>query len=531
LKKPERIDLTSEELDALLDRVKRALREDDYELIKAMAETIAYLSQLSDEKAASIKRLLRMLFGDKTETAENLTKSGSGRDRPPKSKAESDDRDPPRGHGRNGADDYSGADKVQVPHESLKSGDLCPACRKGKVYVMSCPRAVVRVTGSAPLTATVYVLEKLRCNLCGEIFTAAAPEGMGDRKYDAASGAMIALLKYGSGLPFNRLANLQGALEIPLPASTQWQIVSEEAEILRPVYDELIRQGAQGDILHNDDTVMKILSMANAENSEKESSEKESARTGIFTTGIVSIAEGHRIALFYTGRRHAGENIADLLAKRESNLPRPVQMCDALSRNLPREFKVILTNCLVHGRRNFVDVYSNFPGRCGHVIEQLREVYHNDKIARENGMSPQKRLEYHQAHSGPIMDELHQWLNDQIGGKKVEPNSGLGKAVAYMLNHWDALTGFLRHAGAPLDNNICERALKMTILHRKNALFYKTQRGAWVGDLFMSMIHTCSLCQVNPFKYLKTLLENASELAARPQSLMPWNYTEFSDLK
>jgi transposase len=390
---------------------------------------------------------------------------------------------------------------------------------------MNTPCAVVRVTGSAPLSATVYELEKLRCNLCGEIFTAAAPEQMGEEKYDAASGAMIALLKYGSGLPFNRLASLQGALGIPLPASTQWEIVSDAADLVRPVYDELIRQGAQGEIIHNDDTVMKILSLA------KDIGEDKSVRKGMFTTGIVSIAQEHKIALFYTGHRHAGENIADLLGKRQADLPPPLQMCDALSRNLPKELEVILLNCLTHGRRNFVDVYANFPERCGYVIEQLGKVYHNDKVARETGMSPQDRLEYHQANSGPVMDKLHQWLNDQVDKKQVEPNSGLGKAIAYMLKHWEALTGFLRHPGAPLDNNICERALKKSILHRKNALFYKTERGACVGDLFMSIIHTCSLNQVNPFEYLKALLDNATELAVRPQSFMPWNYADSKDLK
>ncbi len=75
----------------------------------------------------------------------------------------------------------------------------------------------------------------------------------------------------------------------------------------------------------------------------------------------------------------------------------------------------------------------------------------------------------------------------------MEPNSGLGKAISYMLRQWPALTLFLREPGAPLDNNLCERALKKAILHRKNSLFYKTLNGAEVGDLYMSLIHTCEL--------------------------------------
>ncbi len=511
---PKRIDLKPEQIDALLERVKTgSLQDGDYEIIKAMSETIEFLSHLSEEKAASIKRLLRMLFGAKTETAKNVMdpphKPNTGKNKP-----EPDQK--PKGHGRNGASEYTGATKIKIDHESLQSGDNCPGCLRGKVYTVKIPKVVVRVTGSAPLTATVHELERLRCNLCGEVFTAKAPEGLGGEKYDAASGAMIALLKYGSGLPFNRLAQLQQALGIPLPASTQWGITQDVAQGLVPVYDELIRQAAQGDVVHNDDTTMKILALAAAN--------EKSSRRGMFTTGIVSRIGVTKVALFFTGRKHAGENMDELLSHRESALGPPIQMCDALSRNEPKAFKVILTNCMVHARRNFVDVFPNFPDQCGYVIELLGEVYKNDRLTKEQNMSADQRLQYHQAHSGPLMEELYDWLNEQIDEKKVEPNSGLGKAIAYMLRHWKELTGFLKIPGAGLDNNLCEQALKRAILHRKNSLFYKTQNGAFVGDLFMSLIHTCSLCNVNPFEYLKALQENVSELSASPETWMPWNY-------
>jgi len=122
------------------------------------------------------------------------------------------------------------------------------------------------------------------------------------------------------------------------------------------------------------------------------------------------------------------------------------------------------------------------------------------------------------------MEKLHVWLTAQLQEKKTEPNSGLGQAISYLLNHWQELTLFLRQPAAPLDNNICERALKKVILHRKNALFYKNQNGAQVGDLFMSLIHTCELSHANPFDYLTQLQRHASELAESPHDWMPWNY-------
>ncbi len=250
---------------------------------------------------------------------------------------------------------------------------------------------------------------------------------------------------------------------------------------------------------------------------------------GMFTTGIVSVRGDRKIALFLSGRRHAGENLKDVLLRRARELPPPIQMCDALSRNLPGELQTILGNCLAHGRRQFVDVADWFPEECGHVLESLAAVYHNDTLAREQNLSPHERLEFHQRESGPVMEELHIWLARQFQHRAVEPNSSLGGAISYLLKHWEKLTLFLRVAGAPLDNNIVEQALKKAILHRKNALFYKTCHGAHVGDIFMSLIYTCELCGANPFDYLTELKRHARDLRAAPENWMPWNYRQTLD--
>jgi hypothetical protein len=505
VKTPERIELDLKEVEALLERAKAVLPPEDYAIIKAMADTIDLLSRSVNQKAASIRRLLRMLFGAATE---KLEKTSRGKDPQPSAQK------PPKGHGRKPAADYTGAEKVAVAHDTLKHGDHCPACLKGKVYALKAPKKVVRITGNAPLSATVYEMERLRCNLCGDIFTADTPAGVGGEKYDARARAVIAVLKYGAGMPFNRLENLQHQLGIPLPASTQFEIVELVADTAQPVFDALVRKAAQGDVVHNDDTTMKILELMK---------ENNPPRKGIFTTGILSTTEEQRIALFLTGRSHAGENLEDLLKQRTDRSP-PIQMCDALARNLPKNFKTLLANCLSHGRRRFVDVMESFPGECRHVLETLAAVYKNDQIAKERNMNADQRLCFHQDHSGPLMTELHNWFHDHLD-QDVEPNSGLGQAIGYMLKHWEALTLFLRQPGAPLDNNICERALKKAILHRKNALFYKTLNGARVGDLFMSLIHTCSLAGVNPIDYVTALQEHAAEIALNPEKWLPWNYT------
>jgi len=517
------VELSMDEWEAILQRAQaEPLNEAECEWLKALGESYIYLLKLLEDKAITIDRLRKLLFGSPTEKTREVI--------PPEARtptvAEAPPATPPPGHGRNGADDYCGAEKIQVPHGSLHSGDPCPDCKKGKVYEWASPGVLVRIVGQAPVQAKVYELQKLRCNLCGKVFTAAPPEGVGDEKYDATAASMIALLKYGSGLPFNRLEGLQGTLGIPLPASTQWDIVHATAGTVKPAYDELIRQAAQGEVLHNDDTTIKILEFMGKRAQRQALAEDSSERRGMFTSGIVSTREGRRIALFFSGRKHAGENLTDVLAHRAATLAPPIQMCDALSRNLPAVFKTLLANCLAHGRRQFVDVAERFPEECRHVLESLGDVYKNDAAARERNLSPEARLAFHQAESGPIMEKLQAWCTRQLEDRLVEPNSALGGAIAYLLRHWEKLTLFLRQPGAPLDNNICERALKKAILHRKNALFYKTCNGAHVGDIFMSLIHTCQFCGADPFDYLTVLQRHAEDLAARPGNWMPWNYRD-----
>ncbi len=511
MKRP-RIEVNLSELDQLLDQAQQApLSEPDCRKIKLTLHTL--VEMLVAKRTTEKTRAVVDPTASEAESAE------------PAAAAEKK----ANGHGRTPASAYAGARKVIVPHPELKHGDGCPECPKGKVYVQKEPRPLVRIVGQAPLAATVYELEQLRCNACGQQFTAPEPEGVGPEKYDETASTMVAQLKYGSGAPFHRIENLEERLGVPLPAATQWEIVEEAAALLEPARDELIRQAAQGELFHNDDTGVRILTMERPEGDQ---------RTGVFTSAVVSVvreapgpegAPERRTALYFSGRKHAGENLADVLKQRAAELGPAIQMCDALSRNTPKlsgGAELLLANCLAHGRRQFVEVAGSFPEQCRHVLETLGQVYGNDALAKQQGLSPEERLRFHQERSGPVMEGLQAWLMEQLSQHKVEPNSGLGKAMNYLLRHWRPLTLFLRQAGAPLDNNICERALKKAVLHRKNALFYKTMNGAQVGDLFMTLIHTCELNGVNSFDYLTELQRHAKQLATNPSQWMPWNYAD-----
>jgi hypothetical protein len=300
--------------------------------------------------------------------------------------------------------------------------------------------------------------------------------------------------------------------------------MKEAGEPLTPAHEALIRRAAQGSVLHNDDTTMKVLKLTREQRAAALADDVSEERTGVFTSGIVATGDGHRIALFFTGARHAGENLGAVLERRAAELPAPIQMCDALSSNTTSDFETLLSHCISHARRKYVEVAESFPEEVRFVLQTLREVYKTDARARQEGLTPEERLQRHKTESEPRMNALEQWMQAQFDERKVEPNSSLGEAIRYMQKYWTQLTLFLREGGAPLDNNVCERALKKAILHRKNSLFYKTLNGARVGDIFMSLIHTAELNDVGPFDYLVALLRHADEVRADPDQWMPWNY-------
>ena len=498
---------------AFLEEVRPGVSTEAFGRIGAMTEALPEILALLERGDLSLDQLRKIAFGSPTEKTATVCPPEKPAPKPPKSRR--------KGHGRRAAKAYTGAQRNKVPHPTLKAGDVCPSCMKGKLRLQRDPATAIRLQGQPPVTATVYEMEVLRCQLCGKTFTPSPPKEAGTQKYDPSVGVVVGLMRYGSGMPFYRLAQWQASLGVPLAASTQWELVDAVARVVEPVADHLAFLAAQSSTLFNDDTTMRV-----SELRRQIKAEENPDRTGIFTTGLVASAQEHPIALYFTGRQQAGENLNDVLQKRQEGLPLPLQMCDGLARNEPKQFETILGCCLVHGRRAFVDVATNFPAECRHVLESLRAVYRFEAQAMAEGLKPRERLTFHQANSQPVMDDLKTWLRNQRDEKRVEPNSGLGQAIGYMLGHWDPLTLFLRQPGAPLDNNVCERALKMSIMHRKNSLSYKTERGAKVGDLFMSLIQTSRLNRVNPFDYFMAMVRHPAQVLADPQHWLPWNYED-----
>jgi hypothetical protein len=549
---PERVDIKVAELNGLLARIESVLPKNDFELIRSLVETLVVLTRIIRESGSTIARLRRMMGFPSSEKMADVLSASQGQngetgtdaseeldaDRPDDQNPEANSgqqqndgqNDPSRtrekrkGHGRLPAAAYTAATHTSVPHTSLRVGGQHPGC-PGKLYRLP-PAQILRIIGQSPLVAECLDLERLRCSGCGAVFTADCPPDARGNKYTESAVSMMALLRYDGGMPLNRLQRIQLALGTPLPASTQWDVVSKTVRFMVPVYKELSLAAAAGSLVHNDDTHIRVLDLMGKRRDKLLSAGQlaDPDRTGLFTTAIVSQTEHGPIALFFTGRNHAGENLAQLLDSRATELSPPILMCDALARNIPKGHEVIESNCLCHGRRHVLDEVSGFPQESRHILESLAKVFHNEKTCRTKGFTDQERLLFHQSYSQSLMADLEKWMKAQLADKRIEPNSGMGKAINYLLKRWDKLTLFLTVPGAPLENNICERALKMAIAHRKNSLFFRSLIGANVGDVYMTIIYTARLHGVNPFDYLNALQRHAANVAKRPAEWLPWNY-------
>lgn len=503
------------EREAFLESIRAQLSPAQFEAVATVFGLSSELMVALEQKRQSIARLRAMVFGAKTESGTNVC-GGPAKERTARGGRR-------RGHGRRSQKTYTGARRIPVAHTVVRPGQKCPGCGRGKLRAQK-PATTVKVTAQPPVGAVIHELERLRCDTCGELFTAKAPSEARGEKFDPSVGVLVGLLRYGSGMPFHRLERLQQAVGVPLPASVQWEQALRTAGALEAVVDHMQYLGAQSAVFYNDDTTMRIASVR-----KQIQAETDPERTGIFTTGIVCEGTGPEtpsIRLLFTGRQHAGENLGRVMKKREAGSEKPLHMCDALDRNHPPEQATDLCKCLIHARRQFVEIRTSFPAECRRVVETFAVVYRVEAECRKEKLDPDQRLRRHQAQSQSVMEALKAEFEVDLAAGKVEPNSGLGKAIDYLLKRWESLTRFLTTPGAPLDNNITERLLKSSILHRKNSLHYRTQKGADVGDGFMTVIETCRANDANPFDYMLALVRNQDAVKASPGDWMPWNYKE-----
>ena len=541
MKDPQPIEMEQAEVEQLIEKAEQGtLDAAEQKRLVPLLKTLVWLERTLLETRISLSKLKRILFGKKTEKRRRKPEDpGTGSDGGGTGPDEgSGSNDPPtpttapsceqngesnthkrRGHGRRGAAGYPGAETIFCTHEQYRSGDRCALCERGRLYP-SRPLVRLRFTGHPLASVTHFELEQLRCNTCGALWVASMPPETSGGTYAVSLKVNLALAHYHLGLPFKRIESFQAMLGMPLSDATQWELVEQVADGTYPIYEYLKKLGANQALVYQDDTGARILSMIR-----ENRSDPPPPRTGMYTT-VLQFEGEYAICLYFTGRQHAGENLDDILAHREPNLP-PIQwMSDGLAANTPKQHQdqTLDINCIVHGRRKLVELEDYFPNESAQVIEAIAKVYKHEAECKKQRFTPAQRLAYHQEHSLAVMDDLKAWMQKQFEERYVEPNSRLGGAFDYLLKRWTSLTRFLEVPGAPLDNNTAERALKMILRLRKNSLFYANAHGAYVGDVLTSLIETCRLAGVNPRHYLTTLMENRSAVFREPRAWLPWNY-------
>ena len=393
--KPEEIELSAEEGEKLVARLAAdELSPEDRQLLaKIVPLFISVVFSLREAKM-SIGRLKELIFGQKRrrgkrnrgERSDEESESEPGKE----SKAAQEQEEPvsadeteqkvalSEGHGRYGAEVYSGAQTMRVEHQKLKAGDRCPNGPCGRLYALS-DRVTIRFRGEAPLQASRYELERLRCSACQEIFVAEAEAELGEKKYSADAQVMLSLSRYFLGVPFYRLEQFQSMLGMPIADATPFDQTEQVWKALQPVVKELRYEAAQSELIYQDDTSVRILSLL------KENDQAPAdARVGMYTTALVGCQGARRIVLYRSGRSHAGENLAELLLERESDRKAPLIMSDALAANqsgdLPEPIRCL---CLAHGYRKFSDIEHHYPQQTQRVLEDLDYVFDVDRYARE----------------------------------------------------------------------------------------------------------------------------------------------------
>jgi len=442
---------------------------------------------------------------------------------------------PQKKHPKRGNENFQSVISKLHVHEALKPGDKCPSCLSGKLYPFR-EKVIPILIGRSPLIFEQHRLQILRCNACGQLFEPKMPKEIPVSGFStSAAQATMILLHYKIGVPFASISTLQKAYNCNVSPAQLWEAIELAAFAMEPIYNELKQKATNAELYYTDDTPARILSYYanNKKNREKKGKNKAPEdRVGMYSTLIIGCTPIKKeIYLFYHGRKYAGENLADILANRDKLLKIPIQMKDASSMNVPAEHPVSEAKCNAHAIRKFKDIRHLYPKWVQEILSRYGAVNKIEQNLTKKGATHEEKLAYHQEHSLPVMEEIKKYVKSLIDDKKVEPNSSLGEAISYFLNHYEGLIAFCKVEKAPFDNNKAERSLKFIIRLRKTSMFYKNEKGCKVASIMQSILCTAQEAGINVFDYLMAILENADKVKKNPADFLPWTFEQTINAK
>ena len=461
-------DISVQELDALIERIEQArehnlaLSADDYALLLNAVLTLASMQEQLSRNDLTIHKLkklmgmvrssekLRGLVPVQEDEASDSTPSGTGTGNATNA-TQRGAKHPTRSNQKRRAPALT-----PTVHRhgltGLNKGDICPACSSGKVYKYT-PAVLLRIVGHAPLSSERHLCEQVRCNGCGEIYSAQLPEhvkadGRPNQQYGYSARSVMAIYKYFAGSPFYRQESVNGLLGGHVAASTVFDQCEQVANALNPVFKAFKAIAANAPLFYLDDTTNRILAQQPIK---KTRGGKERLRSGIYTSACLAITEDkRRLVLFQTNVGHAGEWMEEILKPRDPNKDPPLIMSDALSANQVQGIPTTKALCNAHGRRGFAELVDQHLEDVVFALEQYQHAWVNEAHCVDNALSTTERQAYHQAHSLPRMKTLLDWCEEQLNTETVEANSNLGRAMNYFIRHYEGLTAFCRIAGAPV---------------------------------------------------------------------------------
>jgi transposase len=415
-----------------------------------------------------------------------------------------------KGHGGRGYKDFENRIEIHHPHPELKPADPCPDddC-DGKVYPLANPGVYVRVKASEPISVTVHLTEKFRCNLCGQIFEICPLEVANGKKYDESLLAHIIMQKCYFGVAQNRTSSYG-----PLAPSTLSELFKKADDLLKDVFEVLQVTLANDDLISFDDTKIKIQQLIKGDSNH--------------AWGSVFI--GHECIIYIFDRNHAGIGFQEIINKRVSYLKRPIVLSDALPSYTSYKKDCEDAHCLVHGRRRFHNAEEDDKIFCKKIIDLIAEIYAiNDEIKALN-LSEENAQRIHFKKSNPIFNQIMDLIQEAIEDNRYLPNSDLFKAITYWDNEFNKLTLFTKLIGCLLDTNHVERAVKAVIRIRKQAPIFKTEEGAIRVGRMLSLIETARNIGVDPSRYLIWALQGAN-LGKKAIDLTPWMFKRHLEME